>query len=210
MQTHEAFIAAVAQAAIARIPSAEARKRLSAIKLVYGSGPQGTRGVTFFGRWVLGTGQEEPAPFVEVSAFGQSSVCQLAGTTIHELAHVLAGPMAGHGPAWKAACEALGLRCVKAAGTHYHWACFAPDLRFAVASFPVPNDGAPVSSLGALGVGNVKACTMGIGTRGGRSRGKGAGSRYRLWSCPCGVKARVASDTFAAVHVPCGELFRRT
>lgn len=31
-------------------------------------------------------------------------------SVLHEIAHALAGPEVGHGPAWKAACEAIGAR----------------------------------------------------------------------------------------------------
>lgn len=209
MQTHEAFIQAVACAAIARLDDAAARERLAAIKLVYGSGPEGTRGVTFFGRWGVASAQEA-RPFVEVSAFGQESITQLAGTTVHELAHVLAGPQAGHGKAWREACEALGLRRARAAGHVYHWANFACDLRWAIQAIPRPSDGQPVASLsGLFGAPRMKPCALGIGTRGGKSRGKGSGSRMRLWQCSCGQKVRVASDNFEAVHTPCGTGFDR-
>jgi len=36
-----------------------------------------------------------------------------------------------------------------------------------------------------------------------------AGSRLRAWRCPCGVRARVASDTFAATCGRCGQAFER-
>lgn len=210
MQTHETFIQAIAAIAVAGL-SEEERCKLQAIKLVYGSGPDGTRGVTFFQRWSHG---QDVVPFVEVSAFGQESVCQLAGTTIHELAHVLAGPGAGHGPLWRLACERLGLRRARAAGHVYHWANFTQPLRLAIAALPKPDDGAPVQSLGSrMGVLGVpmkfKACPVGIGTRGGKSRGKGSGSRLRLWQCSCGCKARVASDTWEAIHTPCATAFQR-
>ena len=209
MQTHETFIQAIAAAVIEHLPVSADRGKLLSIKLVYGSGPNGTRGVTFFQRWKRDP--ETVVPFVEVSAFGQESVCQLAGTTVHELAHVLAGWQAGHGPAWKAACETLGLRRARAAGHVYHWANFAPWLREAIARLEKPAEGMPIAPLAGMGGMPItfKACPVGIGTRGGKSRGKGSGSRLRLWSCSCGCKARVASDDFQAIHVPCGTTFKR-
>lgn len=208
MQTHEAFIHAVAAVAMAKLTDAD-KAKLDGIKLVYGSGPSGTRGVTFFNRWA-GHGSDTARPFVEVSAFGQESPCQLAGTTIHELAHVLAGFDAGHGPGWRKACAMLGLRHCKAAGTSYKLASFDPDVRHAIAALPVPTEGQPVTGLDIFGAGSgfkFKPCGAGIGTRGGKSRGTGSGSRLRLWACDgCEppVKARVASDTFRA-HCDCCE-----
>lgn len=211
MQTHENFIAQIAAAAItlADLNPTE-RDQLKAVKLVYGSGPNGTRGVTFYNRW---KGSDAVVPFVEISAFGQESVVQVAGTTVHELGHVLAGWDAGHGPDWKAACERLGLRKIKAAGTSYVWSMFNPQLRNAVTSLTKPTDGQPVVPLsGLFGAGPVptlKPCGAGIGTRGGKSRGVGSGSRLRLWECGCGCKVRIASDNFDATHNPCGEAFKR-
>jgi len=207
-QTHEMFISTVAVLATATL-AADEKAKCDACKLVYGSGPNGTRGVTYFNKWSKGN---ETVPFVEVCAFGQESATQLAGTTIHELAHVLAGWDAGHGPLWKAACERLGLRRVKAAGTNYTNAMFRPDLREAIANVALPSEGAPVSALGGMAgllgfLGTLKPCGAGVGTRGGKSRGKGSGSRLRLWECGCGQKVRVASTTFDATHNPCGTAF---
>lgn len=205
--THETFIANVAAIAARRLNPIEQQK-IGAIKLVYGAGNGGVRGVTYYNRWK--PGGDTQIPFVEISAFGQESWVQVAGTTLHELAHVLAGWEAGHGRDWKEACERVGLRLAKAAGHHYTFAGFAPDIREAIAALPRPNDGEPVQSLGsifgALGVPTFKprACPAGIGTRGGRSRGVGSGSRLRLWECECvpPVKVRVASDHFHA-HCDC-------
>lgn len=202
MQTHEAYIAAVAAAAIeCATLTDEQRATLEAVKLVYGSGPNGVRGVTYYGRWKAG---ETVAPFVEIAAFGQESWVQVAGTTIHELAHVLSP--GGHGKGWKAACVMLGLRRVQAAGTRYCLAMFAPCLRARIVAMPKPDDGEPVGSLGSLfgrgaGLGaKLKPCIAGIGTRGGKSRGPGSGSRLRLYHCECNppVKVRASTDTLAA------------
>lgn len=208
MQTHEKFVQAVACIVAARLGATD-RAKVEAIKLVYGAGETGLRGVTYFQRWKA---TDDIVPFVEVCAFGQESWIQLAGTTIHELGHVLAGMGRGHDATWKAACEAMGLRKVKAAGTQYHLASFTPDIRNAIAALDKPDDGAPVISLannGLFGYQPMKACPAGIGTRGGKSRGKGSGSRLRLWQCGCGCKVRVSSDNFQAKHLTCNTLFAR-
>src|SRR3546814_17900148 len=111
--------------------------------MVYGSGPNGTRGVTYFKRWQ--NGHPEPVPFVEICAGCEESWVQLAGTTIHELAHVIAGFEAGHGPAWKEACRKLGLRHCPAAGTEYRLANFGGRLRMAHRQPRTPDEGPDVT-----------------------------------------------------------------
>lgn len=220
MRTHEDYIRDIAAFAVMHAdlnPTEQAT--LATIKLVYGSGPSGTRGVTFYHRW--NAGEDAPAvPFVEVSAFGQSSNTQLAGTTIHELGHVLAGFAAGHNKPWHEACERLGLIGIQAGGTDYSEANFAPWLWSYIASIEVPTEGQPVKTLGGpmpgpgasglpfgFRLGKMKGCQAGIGTRGGKSRGQGSGSRLRLYQCGCGQKVRVASTSFDATHNPCGTAF---
>lgn len=215
MQTHENYIQAIANAAIhfGDLNPSE-RDNLRAIKLVYGSGPAGTRGVTFFNRFKP-AGSDQAVPFVEISAFGQESEVQLAGTCVHELGHVLAGWDAGHGKGWKHACERLGLRCVKAAGTAYAWSMFEARLRDAITSLPKPSEGQPIVPISFIGTGPIgtqgtittRPCGAGIGTRGGRSRGTGSGSRLKLYQCGCGQKIRAASTVLDATHNPCGTAF---
>ena len=191
--THEQYIAAVAALAIAQLTDPADRAKAGAIKLVYGAGNGGVRGVTYFNRWACkGTDCDhgEAHPFVEISAFGQESWLQVAGTTIHELGHVLAGWNAGHDRDWKAACERLGLRRIKAAGTAYTFAMFKPGLRDAIAALPRPDEGEPAQSFGTMKigrrkVGSVPTCQAGLGTRGGKSRGPGSGSRLRKFTCGC-------------------------
>lgn len=209
--THESYVHAVAQAAMNRIEPEEREKAFSGVKLVYGAGQAGLRGVTYYKRW-NGKAEADPAPFVEVCAFGQESHVQLAGTVIHELAHVLAGWEAGHGKAWREACQRLGLRRARAAGHVYMLAGFEPDIRHVVASLPKPDDGAPVAALpiGPRG-GKPKSCVAGVGTRGGKSRGAGSGSRLRLWECE-GIghkpyKVRIATDDFRATCDCCNTAF---
>lgn len=211
-RTHEAYIHAVREIAAARIPKAE-RAPLYSIKLVYGSGRIGTRGTTFFGCWKNGH-PTDAHPFVEVCAFGEESPVQVAGTTIHELAHVLAGPGAGHGPDWHAACARLGLCKVQAAGTDYAEGCFDAEVWKAISALPKPEDGRPTGATGLSGAAvglpmqlKLRPCGAGIGTRGGKSHGIGSGSRLRKFACPCGVIARVARDDFMAVCTLCDKPF---
>ena len=211
--THEAFVHGVYKLAMSRAwLTEEERAKLGAIKLVYGAGQSGLRGVTYYQRWKQG-GEQEARPFVEVCAFGQESWVQVAGTCLHELGHVLAGWDAGHGQGWRTACSRLGLRSVKAAGTRYSLAGFDPELRLAIAALPRPDEGEPVQSLGGLiptGIlPTLKPCPAGYGTRGGRSRGKGSGSRLRLWLCECEppVRVRAAGDRLHARCLDCEAQF---
>jgi len=208
--THETYIAQIRALAVARVTDPAPRLRLDSAKLVYGSGMAGTRGVTFYAAWQNG----ETHDFVEICATGEESDVQIAGTTIHELGHVLAGPGSGHGPQWKAACKVLGLLHAEAAGQTYSPAHFDGALWAAVETLPVPTDGGPVFRTGQRGMPGIptakpRPCPLGIGTRGGKSRGVGSGSRLRLWTCACGIKVRVASDDFQAACLRCGSAFAR-
>lgn len=214
--SHEEFIKQVAMLAINRL-SPEDAMRANASRLVYGAGQKGLRGVTYFDRWVDG---EESHAFVEVCGFGEESPIQLAGTTIHELAHVLAGPGAGHGKDWKAAAERLGLRRIKAAGTRYMAAMLTPDIRSQIAALAARlEECGPRQTRGTAGndplapwIGiAVKPCSHGIGSRGGKSRGAGSGSRMRKYVCDCEtpVIVRVARDDFDATCNICSGPFHK-
>jgi len=211
--THEDFIHAIRRIVIPRVADENTRTRLAEAKLVYGAGHgMGARGVTFYQAWQNGRPGHD---FLEVCAAGEETTVQVAGTTIHELGHCLAGNTAGHGPAWKAACQALGLVQADAAGQSYAPDHFAPDVWAAIDALPVPDDGRPTFANRGPGPGIIgrpagpRPCPLGIGTRGGRSRGAGSGSRLRLWQCACGVKVRVASDDFRAQCLSCGSAFKR-
>lgn len=193
--THEQYVQSVYHLACDRAEP-ETRKQLEVIKLVYGAGPNGVRGVTYYGRWK--NGHAEAYPFVEICAFAERDWLQIAGTVLHELGHVIAGPLAGHGKDWHAAGRLLGLQNFEAAGTDYQPHTFQPDMYAAVWALPRPTDGAPsdhAARAGLPGAGlfvNLKPCTAGLGTRGGRSRGKGSGSRSIKTTCiECGYTARV-------------------
>lgn len=209
MFTHEQYIQRVA-AIVTKRCSTEDAALIKQIKLAFGAGSSGLRGVTYYGKW-KGNGAAVAAPFVEICAFGKEHDIQLAGTTIHELGHVVAGHAAGHGPDWHKACARLGLVKVLAAGTEYTWENFEPKLARLIQRLPKPDDGSPVSLLPGLGptAYTGRACPAGIGTRGGKSRGIGSGSRLRLFECECTppTKARVARDIFNATCNCCSSLF---
>jgi hypothetical protein len=214
--THEQFVHDIRAAAVARalaggtVDQVEAARILSA-KLVYGAGDGRYRGVCHFQAWAHGTG---PVEVVEIAAAGEESLIQVAGTTLHELAHVLAGWEAGHGPDWKKACERLGLRRALAGGQCYLLAAMAPEIRTEVVGLVAGLvDGHPafMAALSPVRVAPTpKPCPAGIGVKGGKSRGKGSGSRLRLWVCACEkpVRVRVATDEFRAHCDVCGEAFR--
>src|SRR5262249_54357460 len=147
-------------------------------------------------------------------ATGEESNVQLAGTTIHELGHVLAGPGVGHGPEWRKASHTLGLTITSAAGQAYAPKHFAPDVWAAIEQLAFPTDGLPSfrTTRGPVAPkAKLRPCPMGLGTRGGRSRGPGSGSRLRLWECACTppVKVRVARDDFDATCNVCGRVYTR-
>lgn len=209
--THEAYLAGIRDAVLARVNGALApgdRKRLALAKLVYGVGAMsGARGLTIYGTWQ----GSERADIIEVCAACEESDVQLAGTTVHELGHVLAGHGSGHGKAWKEACRVLGLVDAEAAGQAYRPDGFDPGLWRVLEALPLPTDGRPVLRGTVSGPVSAKPCPLGVGTRGGTSRGKGSGSRLRLYECQCPkpVKVRIASDDFSAHCDHCGAAFTR-
>jgi hypothetical protein len=155
---------------------------------------------------------------IEVCAFGEESSIQLAGTTIHELGHCLAGAAVGHGKVWRDACRTLGLIRCSAAGQAYGAKDFAPDVWARLILLSHPSDGSPAhrkkvrALLGVQPVAKPAPCPLGNGTKGGTSRGPGSGSRLRLYMCGCvdrPFKVRVARDDFAALCLVCGAAFER-
>ena len=207
--THEAYINHVRDLVVPLIGHEQLAAKARQAKLVYGVGKANIRGITYYNAWANHMG-EDKAAFVEITAKGEESPCQLAGTTIHELGHVLAGYGQGHNVVWKQACHVLGLRCIKAAGTRYLFANFAPAIRDSIYSAARKLEGSKPLFNELRGF-TVAPCPMGIGTRGGMSRGVGSGSRLRLWQCQCPkpVKVRVALDNFDATCNKCGKLFQQ-
>lgn len=201
---HESFVKEVAGLGVALLHSEVDKAAVGRAKLVYGAGMAGLRGVTYFDKWLNNKAEQEH--FVEICAHGESDPVQLAGTTLHELGHVLAGPKAGHGKEWHEACDKLGLRQIRAAGTEYKLAMFAPSIRSDIAALIVRlNDGKPHNpSMGSM---KLRPCSAGIGVRGGKSRGVGSGSRLRKYQCQCGQIIRASTDTLDATHNECGSLF---
>jgi hypothetical protein len=223
--THEQYIQAVrdiviADALVAERITAEQADKLTHTKLVYGLGDGSYRGICHYGAWENGHG---PVEAVEIAAIAEESWVQLAGTTIHELGHVLAGVGSGHGAEWKRQAALLGfVKQPEAAGQKYCLALMRPTIRREVHALAQRiNDGSPTFARGASWLGillpSIKPCSAGIGARGGRSRGKGSGSRLRLYECQCAThdgrpgpyKVRIASDTFSATCHDCGAAFER-
>lgn len=182
----------------------ETRQALKAVKLVYGKGDGSYRGICCFEAWSHGKGKTS---LVEIAASGEESVTQLVGTLIHELAHVLAGKGQGHNNTWAECCSRLGLLNAQASGQVYkpeeikHW--------HNVLKLERPNDGTPelgiVGSLPWIGlpVFKAKPCPMGIGVRGGTSRGVGSGSRLVLWLCSCPNPPKVRAAMGSRLNAKC-------
>lgn len=198
--THEQFIQAVRAIGAMRLQDPNERAKVLGVKLVYGAGERlSLRGRTIQDGWVDGSG--DVTAFAEVCAAGQESHPQLACTTLHELAHALVGPGHGHDKVWKEACLKLGLRLAKA-GQRYYPALLAPEVREAISAME-PADGSP----SILHIPERAICSMGVGTRGGKSRGKGSGSRLRKYVCGHGQIIRASTDELNATCNVCNSQF---
>lgn len=182
--THEQYIHAVREIVISRLNDEDERRRALAAKLVYGSGSYGLRGTCYFESWEDG----QKCDLIEVCAFGEESSVQLAGTTIHELAHAVAGYAAGHGSAWKTAASKMGLIRANAAGQNYQPTHFDKLVWSRIEGLPLPSDGQPAfykqDLTRATTTTAARPCAAAVGTRGGSSRGPGSGSRLIKAMCP--------------------------
>ncbi|QGH72726.1 MAG: SprT-like family protein [Podoviridae sp. ctQNx1] len=209
--THEQFVNEIRKVVIQHAHlTEEERKNLETTKLIYGIGQNCIRGLTCYQAW-----KGENSTVIEIGATAEENWIQLAGTTIHELAHALSGAGVGHSKVWKSNCHRLGLRLAMAAGMEYHLAYLEPNLRRSIAMLPRPDDGIPSfnhrHNLGGIELPKIRPCSAGIGTRGGKSRGTGSGSRLRKYVCSCTppVIIRASRDDLHAHCDCCGSSFIR-
>lgn len=210
--THEQFIQGVRNI-VCTLPGLtdEEKHNLQTTKLIYGVGHNCIRGVTCYQAW-----KGENSTVIEIGAAAEESWIQLAGTTIHELAHALSGLGHGHDKTWKENCARLGLRLAMAAGMEYHLAYLDPYVRRMIAMLPRPSDGTPSFNHRHDVNGNmlqpkIRPCSAGVGTRGGKSRGVGSGSRLRKFVCQCNppVIIRASRDELHAHCDICNQQFER-
>ena len=218
--THEAYLNAVADACLtwahkARRITCEERAHLALTRFGYAvSMTRGVLGSALAKGWHA-AGADEASTFVSVYAHPQADAPLLAYTVVHELSHGLTyhrGNGAGHDPGWANNARALGMEHPSAQVGSVGWLEFHPGLALALMSLPTPNDGNVRPEVnpdtGApLPPPKIKRCQHGTGSKGGTSRGQGAGSRYRLYVCDCGTKVRHAGDDLDATHGLCGSRF---
>ena len=187
--THEDYLVAVTRAVCAQYPATAAA--LSEVRLVFGSGTR-RRGVGPMQRAWNGGEAVEPLALVEIAAVGGLSPAETCHVVLHELAHVLA-PGTGHGKEWRYAARQVGLLNPRArldAGELADWGAISPAIRPVLQAIPVPTERAPAEFYDW----HRRPCVAGYGSRGGTSRGEGAGSRYLKVVCQqpgCGYQARV-------------------
>ena len=188
--THEDYLAAIAVAVCEQYPATAAS--LSEVRLVFGSGVR-RRGVTTLHRECGGVAAEAALPLIEIAAVGGLTPAETCHVVLHELAHVLA-PGEGHGRAWRHAARQVGLMQPRAwpdTGELADWTVIAPIIRTKLQAIPEPTE--PASADYGYDW-QRRPCGAGYGTRGGMSRGEGAGSRYLKVVCRqpgCGYQVRV-------------------
>ena len=207
IQTHETFINQVRELVIGFQNDEQLIEKLEHVKLCYGGTAHNVRGTTIYDQWDNSKGKVE---MVVLNPRCESSWSQLAGTTVHELGHVMAGHGCGHNAEWKASCVLLGLQNVKASGQEYNSEDFNPAFWLKLLMIPKPTDGKPLNGAnGGSGGGLPVPCSHGIGSRGGKSRGKNSGSRMKKYTCECEkpVIVRHAGNRFNATCNECSALF---
>ena len=188
--TPEDYLAEVTRVVCAQYPATGAA--LSEVRLVFGSGVR-RRGLDPLHRVWGGGEAEEPRALVEIATIGGLSRAETCHVVLHELAHVLA-PGVGHGKEWRHAARQVGLMNPRAAPDPYElrdWGALSPGVRRALQAIPEPVERSPVDYYYDW---QRQPCSAGYGTRGGTSRGEGAGSRYLKVVCRypgCGYQVRV-------------------
>lgn len=206
--TRQSFLEDVREVVLTCSPglAEDTKELLKNTKLVYGMGNGKYRGICCYEAWQK-TGKQA---LIEIAASGEESVTQLVGTLIHELGHVLAGKGHGHDATWVACCAKIGLNNAVASGQVYrpedieHW--------MQVTKLERPNDGSPALGRASvalpwvgLPVFKPRPCPLGIGTRGGTSRGTGSGSRLILWLCECPKPAKVRAAAASGLDATCNK-----
>ena len=193
--THEDYLVAVTTAVCEQYPTTAAS--LSQVQLVFGTGPR-RRALDPLHRVWGGWEADEPLPLVEIAAIGGLAPAETCHVVLHELAHVLT-PGAGHGKAWRYAARQVGLlqpRAWPGVGELASWGAIAPALRRRLQGIPEPTERAPAAYFDW----HRRPCGVGYGTRGGTSRGAGAGSRYLKVTCQhpgCGYQVRLTRKWLA-------------
>ena len=194
--THEDYLAAVAEAVCEQYPATAAL--LSEVELVFGAGPR-RRGLWARHRVWQGGEAAEPLPLVEIAAIGGLKPAATCHVVLHELGHVLA-PGFGHGREWRYAARQVGLLKPRArpdAGELADWGAISPGVRAKLQAIPEPTERAPAEFWDDW---HRRPCGAGYGTRGGVSRGEGAGSRYLKVVCQvpgCGYQVRMTRKWLA-------------
>jgi len=194
-KTHDDYIRQVFKLALRERSCTDAdRAILRDVRLAYGDGEAGTLGITRYNKWKKADGGL--THWCAVCATCQpEGAFLLAETVLHELGHAIAQG-AGHGPGWVEASKRLGLIDAKATYRHGDKPVFSPTMLAALERLPEPTEGRPV--YGASTVPGlppvappIRPCGAGVGTKGGKSRGPGSGTRNALHQCACVPPVRV-------------------
>ena len=193
--SHEEYLVAVTTAVCEQYPTTAAS--LNQVQLVFGTGPRRRALDPLHQVWGGGEA-DEPLPLVAIAAIGGLAPAETCHVVLHELGHVLT-PGCGHGKAWRYAARQVGLlqpRAWPGLGELASWGAIAPALRSKLQAIPTPT----VRELASFDDWHRRPCGVGYGTRGGTSRGAGAGSRYLKVICQhpgCGYQVRLTRKWLA-------------